>query len=290
LLIRTKAELIAAAVTFFALLFAPSAAHAAPKALASPVPSPSPSPSAPSDPCGSILSIVTRPTVTTSVCTVRYGHALLETGYTNTVTTGAQGGSTPNYAQPLARIGVAQHLEFDLAPPSYGRTSVGGPTTSGWSDTQLGAKFEVGYTSKAVWGLNAAVSLPTGSAGFTAGAPQYIGNANWSYSFNSEFGAAGTLGFNSFAAANAEGQLQRYFAFAPTVEFTAATGAASQAFAEYAFFSHSGPGLGSKSIIDIGFQGDPNPHLQCDVEYGFQPTPILGQRQHYIGAGLSFMT
>jgi hypothetical protein len=29
--------------------------------------------------------------------------------------------------------------------------------------------------------------------------------------------------------------------------------------------------------------------VQLDVEYGFSPTSINGQTQHYIGAGLSFM-
>src|SRR5271170_135321 len=70
-------------------------------------PSPSPTPSAPSDPCGSILSIVNRPTVTTGVCTVRTGHFDVENGYTNTTTTGAGGGSNAIYPQSLVRVGTA---------------------------------------------------------------------------------------------------------------------------------------------------------------------------------------
>jgi hypothetical protein len=54
----------------------------------SPTPSPAPSESAaagPSNPCGSILSRVARPTVTTSVCTVETGHVLgtIATGYSD---------------------------------------------------------------------------------------------------------------------------------------------------------------------------------------------------------------
>ena len=56
---------------------------------AAPSPSPTPTPAA-SDPCAGIMAIVTRPTVTSSVCTVRYGHVLLENGYTNTTTTGVR--------------------------------------------------------------------------------------------------------------------------------------------------------------------------------------------------------
>src|ERR1700727_2398395 len=73
---------------------------------ASPAPSPAASVAAaagPSDPCGSIISIVTRPTVTTSVCTVRTGRVLIENGYTNTTTTGPGGGVTVSYPQSLIR-------------------------------------------------------------------------------------------------------------------------------------------------------------------------------------------
>jgi hypothetical protein len=252
-------------------------------------PAPAPSPTAPPDPCGPILSIVTRPTVTTSVCTVRYGHALLETGYTNAVTTGAADSVTASYPQLFARIGIGQHLEFDFTPPSFQRTSSPNVVASGWTDVGLGAKYEMGYTSKAVWGLSAAVSTPTGDPGFSAGASQYIVNANWSYSFNSEWAAAGTLGFDALAGPNAAGMTQRYGALVPSAEITAAVSEDSQVFAEYAFFSRSGPALGSKSIIDFGYQGDLGARVQFDIEYGFQPTIIEGQRQHYVGAGLSFM-
>jgi hypothetical protein len=235
------------------------------------------------------MSIVTRPTVTTSTCTVRYGHALLETGYINTVTTGTGGGVTAGYPQPFARIGIGHGLEFSFTPPSYERTSVGDAFASGWSDVNFGAKWEMGYTAKAVWGVNAFVSTPTGGTGFTAGAPEYTGNFNWGYTLNSVWSAAGTLGFNWLAAPNAAGQTQRYTAFIPSLEMTAALSGTSQAFGEYAYFNHAGPALGAKSIIDFGYQRDLNPHLQFDVEYGFQPTPVEGQRMHYVGAGLSFM-
>src|SRR5579872_7013229 len=76
-----------------------------------PAPSDSPAPAAaptpPADPCGSLLSIVNRPTVTTGVCTVRTGHFDVETGYANTTTSGTGGGSSANYPQPLIRIGTA---------------------------------------------------------------------------------------------------------------------------------------------------------------------------------------
>ena len=83
---------------------------------------------------------------------------------------------------------------------------------------------------------------------------------------------------------------QSYFAFTPTLEFAAALpGGPSQVAAEYAYFSQAGPNLGSKSFVDFVYQRDFGTHVQFDVEYGFSLTLPGAQRQHYVGAGLSFM-
>jgi hypothetical protein len=255
-----------------------------PPAASSPTPSPTPS-----DPCGSILSIVTRPTVTTSTCTVRAGHALLETGYTNAVTTGSGGGVSVNYPQAFVRLGIGRHTEISVTPPSFNRSSVGGTIVSGSSDMNFGAKWELGYSKNAVWGFNAQASTPSGDPAFTAGGAGYTGNLNWSYTFNSIFGSAGTLGFNSLVGVNAAGQRQRYSAFIPTIMLTAALPGPSQVCAEFAYFSHAGPGLGPKRVIDFDYMRDLGPHAQVDIEYGFQPTVVNGQQVNYFGFGLSFM-
>jgi hypothetical protein len=262
-----------------------------PAPLTSPSPAASPTPAAPSDPCGSILSIVNRPTVSTGVCTVRTGHFDVETGYTNTTTTGAGGGSNANYPQALIRFGTANpHVDLEFSPPSYETTTVGVPFTTGSSDVGLGMKAELGFSANADWGANIAVAFPTGSRAFTAGNAQFTGNFNGAYTINSEFSLAGTLSFNALSGTNAAGAAQSYFAFIPSLELSAALpGGPSQISAEYAYFSAAGPGLGSKSLIDFVYQRDFGSHLQFDVEYGFSPTPINGQRQHYIGSGLSFM-
>ncbi|MGA7355706.1 MAG: hypothetical protein WA431_09235 [Candidatus Cybelea sp.] len=253
--------------------------------------SPSPTPSAPSDPCGSILSIVNRPTVSTGVCTVRPGHVLLENGYTNTTTTGAGGGSSALYPQSVLRVGTFDpHLDFEFGFPSAETSSVGQPKISGSTDISLATKYELGYSSSADWGIYGAVTMPTGSKAFTAGNAQFTGDLDGAYTINSEFSLAGTLGFNALSAANAAGLPQSYFAFIPSLELSAALpGGPSQISAEYAYFSASGPALPSKSLIDFVYQRDFGGHVQFDVEYGFSPTLINGQKQHYLGAGLSFM-
>jgi hypothetical protein len=253
-------------------------------------PSPSPTPTAPSDPCGSILSIVNRPTVTTGVCTVRPGKFDVETGYTNTTTTGAGGGSGVNVPQALIRVGAGPHFDVEFGPPSYQTTSAGTPTITGTSDVNLGAKYEAGYSSNADWGLNAVVTFPTGTHAFSAGNTQFTGNLNGAVTLSPEFSLAGTLSFNALSALNSGGAAQSYFAFIPSLELSAALpGGPSQLSAEYAYFSSAGPNLGGKSLIDFIYQRDFGGHVQFDVEYGFSPTTINGQTQHYVGAGLSFM-
>jgi hypothetical protein len=258
-------------------------------------PSPAPSPTPLPDLCGSILSIVTRPTVTTSVCTVRAHAVLLESGYSNTTITGPGGGSQANYPQAFLRLGTWDpHLEIDFTPPSALSSTAGSTRINGSSDVNAGVKYELGYNARAVWGLNGAISFPTGSKAFTAGGAQYTGNFNWSYTLNAEFSAAGTFGFNALAGFAPSGDVQHFFAFIPTLELEAAlpgpASSPSQLFAEYSYFSQSGVGLPGRSLLDFGYQKDFGPHVQFDVEFGVQPTVILNQQQHYIGAGLSFMT
>ena len=87
-----------------------------------PAPLPTATPAAIGDPCGSLLSIVNRPSFGTGVCTVRTGHADVEIGYTNTVTSGSGGGNTALYPQMLVRFGTANpHFDLELGVPSADR-------------------------------------------------------------------------------------------------------------------------------------------------------------------------
>ncbi len=284
-----------ATVIFACAIVATGPAHAqpapAPSSTPPASPSPAPSPSAPSDPCGSILSIVNRPTVSTGVCTVRTGHFDLETGYTNTTYSGTGGGSNANYPQALLRVGTADpHLDFEFGFPSAETTSVGTPTLGGTSDVSMATKYVLGFSSKADWGVYGAVTFPTGSKAFTAGNAEFTGDFDWGYTLNSEFSLAGTLSFNALSAPNLYGTPQSYFAFIPSLELSAALpGGPSQLSAEYAYFSAAGPGFGSKNLFDFVYQRDFGNHLQFDVEYGFSPTLVNGQKEQYVGAGLSFM-
>jgi hypothetical protein len=278
--------------TFGVSLFVCAAAFAPQpgRAQTSPSPAPSPSSSPVPDPCGPIISVVTRPTVTTSACTVRSGKVLLENGWSNAITTGPGGGVTASDPQSLLKVGTPDsRFDFEFGLPNWMRSSTGGALVSGLSDVTVGAKAELGYSSKAAWGINGVVSLPTGDNAFTARESQYTLNGNWSYTLSSLFALAGTVGFNGFSATNASGGIGRYGAIAPSFVLQLTPTSTTEIFAEYAYVSKAGVGLPGKTTLDAGLAGDIGPHVQLDVEAGWSPTLINGQRQHSIGAGFSFM-
>ncbi len=229
--------------------------------------------------------IVNRPTIGTGVCPAQPDHVMIETGYTNLVTSGPAGTAMGEYPQALIRIGTIPHLDLEIAPPSYDHA---GPT-SGYADISFGAKYEIGYTAKALYGVNVVATEPTGSSAFTAGGTSYTGNFNWGYTLSPVISASGTLGFNAFAAGfDSHGSLQHYSAFVPTLELAATLPGTSQAFVEGAYFSHAGVGLPGRWYVDFGYQKDVSKKVQLDIEYGFSPTSINGQTQQYVGAGASF--
>jgi hypothetical protein len=253
-------------------------------------PPPSPSPAPPSDPCGSILSTVNRPTVATSPCSVRTNHVLLESGYTNTTTTGTGVGTTVSYPQSLLRVGTANpHIEYDLTFPTYERSRAGNAVVGGSGDAAIGLQTELGYSSSAVWGANVFVTLPTGSTAFTAGSSQYVANFNVSDTLSPAMSLFSTVGFDELSALNSAGNAQSYFTFVPSVGAALTLSPVSQAFAEAAYYTQAGLGLGSRVLFDFGYQHTFGSHVVLDINGGFSPPISNGSRQHYVGAGISLM-
>ena len=248
---------------------------------------PSPAPTA--NPCETVLDLINRPTIASSPCAVAPNHVLVESGYANVVSTGSGAGVAANYPEAVVRIGTFDpNVDFDIVPPNYTHSAPGGPG-NGWSDFSIGAQFNVGHRGNAVWGGNVLVSIPTGSPAFTAGSAQYTANFNWVYNLGPVFGVFGTESFNALSAKNASGTAQSYFAFIPSTGVSAGLSSNSVLYGEYTYYSQQSPGPGSKSVFDFGYEQGLGSHIVLDVEYGFSPPDANGQKQHYVGAGLSFM-
>jgi hypothetical protein len=247
-----------------------------------------PSPAPTEDPCASIIDLINRPTLASSPCAVSTNHVLVESGYANVASTGSGAGVAANYPQAVIRIGTFDpKFEFDIFAPNYTHSNLGG--VKGWSDFAVGTQFNLGHNDKAVWGGGALVWIPTGDRAFSAGTVQFTGDFNWVYNLGPVFGLFGTESINALGNPGPSGSPQSYFAFIPSTGISAGLSASSVLYGEYTYFSQVSAAPGSKSAFDFGYEQGVGSHIVLDVEYGFSPPGPNGQKQHYVGAGLSFM-
>ncbi|HEV3088526.1 MAG TPA: hypothetical protein VGX96_15035 [Candidatus Elarobacter sp.] len=253
----------------------------------SPSPSPAPNPIGPAfganDPCTSMSAIVTRPSVTNSVCTVRPNHVDIETGYLNTTFSGA--GNTVTYPQTLIRVGTAiPALELQIAPPQIVRSSTGGPpATTGSSDVGAGLKYVFGYTPKFNYGGQVFFTAPTGTNGVSANGSTAIYALNAGYTLSPVFSLATTLQSQSLTNG-----AQRWSSFVPSLVLAASLPNASGVYAEIAQFSQAnGPGTPTRTQYLYGVYKDIGPRFQIDASANFSPTAATG-KYHGLGFGMSY--
>jgi hypothetical protein len=259
----------------------------------SPSPAPSPSPSATpsaigpafgdSDPCTTISAIVTRPTVTNAVCTVRPNHVEIEAGYQNTTFPG--NGNTVVYPQGLIRVGtVVPRLELQVLPPQYERTTtLGGPVVIGSSDAGAGLKYILGYTPKLNYGVQVNYTAQTGTNAFSAGATQSVYAFQMGYTLSPVFSL--TAGAQDQILAS--GGIQ-YGSFVPSLVLGVSLPNSIGLFAEVSQFTHAlGTGTPTRTQYIGGLYHEFGQRLQVDVEYGFSPTVTTG-KYRYVGAGFGY--
>jgi hypothetical protein len=257
-----------------------------------PSPSPSPSPSAtpnpigPSlgnnDPCTSMSAIVTRPSVTNSVCTVRPNHVEVETGYINS-TSSTGGGNTVTYQNALIRVGTTiPALELQIAPPSLIRTNAGGANVA-TSDIGAGLKYVFGYTPKFSFGGQVNVTAPTGLGGGSSNGTTSTYALNMAYTLSPAFALGSTL-----ATSSQTNGVQRWPSFAPTLVVNVSLPNSTGLFAEIATFSNAiGPASATRTQYMFGVTRDIGPRLQLDASTAISPTTATG-RYHTIGFGASY--
>ncbi|GAC1617677.1 MAG: hypothetical protein NVS4B13_10770 [Candidatus Elarobacter sp.] len=268
-----------------------ASAQTMPKAVASPSPAASPT-AAPNaigpalgtnDPCTNLAAIVTRPTVTNSVCTVRPNHVEIETGYLNT-TAANGGGNVVTYPQTLIRVGTKiPALELQIAPPTVARASAGGTTTQGSTDVGAGLKYVFGYTPKFNYGGQVFVTAPTGTNGFSAGGSGVIYALNAGYTLSPVFSLATTLGEQSLSNG-----VQHFSSFVPSLVLTAAFPGNTGISAEIAQFSNAnGPGTATRTQYIYAIYHGIGQRLQVDASFATSPTAATG-KYRALGFGLSY--
>ena len=290
-MIRSLVAAIAFAIvpaTALAQTGAPAAPTPAAAPSASPAPSPTAAPSAyfpalgNNDPCTSLSAIVTRPTVTNTVCTVRPNHILVETGYQNTTADG--GSNTVAYPQTLIRVGtVIPALELQVQPPSIARASAGGVVSRGTADVGAGLKYVFGYTPKFNYGGQVFVTAPTGTNGFSAGGTDVFYGLQAGYTLSSVFSLSAAVQDQSLTNG-----AQRWTSIVPSLALGVALPNSTNLFGEIAQFTKAvGPGTPTRTQYILGANHDFGSRLQVDAETGFSRTVSTG-KYHYVGFGLSY--
>jgi hypothetical protein len=268
------------------LLALPVAAFAQTAPAPSAAPTEAPNPIGPAvganDPCTTIAAIVTRPSVTNSVCTVRPNHVLVETGYVNAAF--VDGGNAAAYPQALIRIGTRiPALELDVAPPGIVRTSGLGGVTTGSTDAGAGLKYVFGYTAKFDYGGQAFFTAPTGTNGASAGGTTSSYALNAGYTLSPVFSLAAT----ATAQALSNG-VDRWTAFVPSLVLGASLPNGTGVAAEIARFSNAnGPATGTRTQYLASVYHDFGARLQLDASFAYSPTVPTG-RYRSVGFGVSY--
>jgi len=283
---RLPALIGAAALAYLATASVAVAAPAIPTDGAKAAPAPV-APSGPTDPCTSLLALVNRPAVTSTPCSVKRGDLLVETGYTNTTSSGAATGNLAVYPQGYIRVGALRNLELDIAPTSIARIS---GTTAQLTDSQIGAHYELGYSPKFITGVNFLATIPSGYPAVSGQGTGYTFNLESTYAITSVLGLAAQVGYNNLSAGSPDGVgTVRVQSFNPSLALVLGLPQSFQLFVEGFGASSGGPGQSGRFGLDGGLQKTIGSRLQLDVNASQSLGAFGGVRTHSLGFGAAYL-
>ena len=281
---RQETAAIFAASIVAAPLFAPAQTPPA----TAPSPAASAAPAAPTDPCASLSTLVSRPTFSTAACSIKASDLLIEAGYTNLSSGGNAGSSLVTFPQANLRVGAGHNVEFDLGPPSAAYLS-GNPRQVGITDGFIGLKYEIGYTSRFLYGVNAIYTLQSGNANvFSSNGDGILANVNAGFTVSPAISLFATVGYNAQNAGTVQAPA-RYHDVQPSLGTSISLPQSFDVFLEGFDQSSTGPGLGGRFGYDTGFQKDIGSRLQLDFNYFNYLGVQLGAHQHSIGFGAAYL-
>lgn len=247
-----------------------------------------------------VISLVNRPgsgpyaTTGGSPCTVPRGHVVVETGYRNEVDVGPGGTSKlSSYPMALVRFGISRYDEVFVLPPTTVIRAGANVAdlfvpSVGTLDTGFGWKHNLESSDHFQEAAEIVATLPTGTNGFSAGAPSY------SATYLASFAPPGKLGiFTSFTLSNAsgttnEGTTRRYASYAPTLSLSYALTDSTGLTLSDSETIPAGPSGGSSNVLLVALQRALSPGVVVDVESDFNLTPATGYRERAIGFGGAF--
>ncbi len=219
--------------------------------------------------------VTDRPDFTESSVVVPRGSLQLESGFS--WERGEGGRRALDAPELLLRYGMGRRAELRLGPPVYAGTRGGGASSSGFGDTYLGVKYQLGPTRR---GLDLAVipalSLPTGARAVTSHAIDPEVKLTWARDLGKPWSISGMFAF--FWPTEDD---RRNFTWMPTVSLGRALGGRWDAFLEYS--GELPQRGGARHIVHHGYAYALSPVSQADLHFGFGLSPAAPH--FFIGAG-----
>jgi hypothetical protein len=219
-----------------------------------------------------------RPAVTESSVVVPAGGLQLETGLTATDTGGQ---SVVDFPETYLRYGLLEKTELRLALPDYFRDVSATPVvSSGFGDTAIGLKQQLGPARGFDVSVIAFVSLPTGARAVTSHGYDPGLQVPWSRSLSADWTLAGQLAGYWPTVAGAHNLTRE-----ATLLLDRQLSAPWDAFIEYAAdVPQQG---GSRQLLHVGTAYKLAPHHQIDFHAGLGLSAAAPRG--FVGVGYSYL-
>lgn len=266
-------------------------------ALATPSPSPSPSPSAlraAAGPCENppVTAVTTRPGIgrasatSGSVCAAPRDTVVLGVGYRNQETTATARQTLVTYPQPIVLVGLGNANELILAPSlSYSRRSGNAGTAllpaSGLEDAGAGFQHTLSdgpvFQTAAQAFMTIPTGYPSGSSGFSAGAPTFQLTYSVAYSATANLSLSAVNALLVASGADPWGIVSRYAGIQETLGLSYALSPTTALLMQDQISGPRGPS-GNRALI--AFQQGITSRLAADLDYEVNLLPTPGSAQH----------
>jgi hypothetical protein len=269
-------------------------------AAATPLPTPSPGPCAQ----GALASISDRPGIGRSpatngaACVAANGSVVIEAGYRNQVTSGAETQTLSTYPNPIVRIGLPDRNEIVLSFFTFSDRAGIDPSTgfapaAGMQDGGIGFKHLLHDNVFMQDAVNVFVTLPTGypsgPSGFTAGLPTYTLGYSVAFPLSRTLSFSTTHNLGLSAGPNVSGLPQRFLVYQPAGALSYALSSKLTFLAEDQGTFPTGPAGSSGNRALAGLQYTLSSRAVLDAEFELNLLPAPGNRQRAIDVGMTLL-
>lgn len=230
-----------------------------------------------------LLSLVNRPSILESPCTVPVHQALLEMGYTYEQLRPV--GDLNFFPQAVFRVGIPNDFEVDFVAPNYVQLNI--DPRAGFTPFLVSLKHLLYIDTKWVASIEAAVIFPSGSYYYGSEYPGAQVNAIASYNINDIWSVVSFLGYSSTSSPRALGG-GSFNSINPVIDLVWTKDKLS-IYGEVSAQTKSGLYQGGGMNTDLGIIYLLRPYLTIDVEVSHRVFGSYGNFNDYVGGGLAIL-